>query len=126
YKGERGEKGERGATGSRGPQGNEGVGISSVTEHYLISNQSTGVTYSTSGWGTSIPTMTPELRFLWNYEEIHFTDGTSEPTLPVVVGVYGQQGPKGSEGEDGRSEEHTSELQSRFDLVCRLLLEKKN
>src|SRR5207249_12008310 len=26
---------------------------------------------------------------------------------------------------DKRSEEHTSELQSRFDLVCRLLLEKK-
>src|SRR5699024_11514349 len=31
-----------------------------------------------------------------------------------LVGVSGQ-----------RSEEHTSELQSRFDLVCRLLLEKK-
>src|SRR5699024_12342429 len=27
--------------------------------------------------------------------------------------------------ENERSEEHTSELQSRFDLVCRLLLEKK-
>src|SRR5207249_11746632 len=27
--------------------------------------------------------------------------------------------------ESRRSEEHTSELQSRFDLVCRLLLEKK-
>src|SRR5699024_12747079 len=27
--------------------------------------------------------------------------------------------------EPSRSEEHTSELQSRFDLVCRLLLEKK-
>src|SRR5699024_11940952 len=26
---------------------------------------------------------------------------------------------------DFRSEEHTSELQSRFDIVCRLLLEKK-
>src|SRR5437868_11507126 len=26
---------------------------------------------------------------------------------------------------NNRSEEHTSELQSRFDLVCRLLLEKK-
>src|SRR5699024_12727424 len=26
--------------------------------------------------------------------------------------------------QDMRSEEHTSELQSRFDLVCRLLLEK--
>src|SRR3712207_8759022 len=29
-------------------------------------------------------------------------------------------------GVDGRSEEHTSELQSRQYLVCRLLLEKKN
>src|SRR5699024_12857584 len=28
------------------------------------------------------------------------------------------------EGHPGRSEEHTSELQSRFDLVCRLLREK--
>src|SRR5438874_7203669 len=28
-------------------------------------------------------------------------------------------------GADARSEEHTSELQSRRDLVCRLLLEKK-
>src|SRR2546422_7011533 len=29
-------------------------------------------------------------------------------------------------GRDTRSEEHTSELQSRLHLVCRLLLEKKN
>src|SRR5438105_14558783 len=29
------------------------------------------------------------------------------------------------EGRQHRSEEHTSELQSRVDLVCRLLLEKK-
>src|SRR5438067_7168977 len=34
--------------------------------------------------------------------------------------------PSGAELTDSRSEEHTSELQSRFDLVCRLLLEKKN
>src|SRR5207249_7017475 len=30
-----------------------------------------------------------------------------------------------SDANFARSEEHTSELQSRFDLVCRLLLEKK-
>src|SRR2546429_5423674 len=30
------------------------------------------------------------------------------------------------ETSSGRSEEHTSELQSRLHLVCRLLLEKKN
>src|SRR5438067_9613127 len=33
--------------------------------------------------------------------------------------------PHGSHPVEVRSEEHTSELQSRFDLVCRLLLEKK-
>src|SRR5690349_24699654 len=32
---------------------------------------------------------------------------------------------RGSAGRARRSEEHTSELQSRRDLVCRLLLEKK-
>src|SRR5699024_11402088 len=31
-----------------------------------------------------------------------------------------------ADSSSSRSEEHTSELQSRFDLVCRLLLEKKN
>src|SRR3712207_7265632 len=39
----------------------------------------------------------------------------------VVIGVGGT-GPKA----ELRSEEHTSELQSRQYLVCRLLLEKKN
>src|SRR5699024_12160726 len=34
--------------------------------------------------------------------------------------------PLASAAAASRSEEHTSELQSRFDLVCRLLLEKKN
>src|SRR5699024_11387528 len=34
--------------------------------------------------------------------------------------------PKTKDGQEPRSEEHTSELQSRFDLVCRLLHEKKN
>src|SRR5207249_5202748 len=49
----------------------------------------------------------------------------------VAVGQYAARGkqyliavrPEAS-GRHARSEEHTSELQSRFDLVCRLLLEK--
>src|ERR1035437_10615405 len=44
--------------------------------------------------------------------------------------VRGRRGypaqPPGSQGRQDRSEEHTSELQSRQYLVCRLLLEKKN
>src|SRR5699024_12083581 len=46
--------------------------------------------------------------------------------LEVAVLGVGALVPAGLHGaEGGRSEEHTSELQSRFDLVCRLLLEKK-
>src|SRR2546421_6672372 len=36
-----------------------------------------------------------------------------------------EEGGRCYEGRGVRSEEHTSELQSRSDLVCRLLLEKK-
>src|SRR5699024_11976412 len=42
---------------------------------------------------------------------------------PVGVPVARRTGEV--EEVEHRSEEHTSELQSRFDLVCRLLLEKK-
>src|SRR5207249_11177915 len=47
----------------------------------------------------------------------------------VSEGTVPGSGSKDSTARKGglfaRSEEHTSELQSRFDLVCRLLLEKK-
>src|SRR5437773_5903348 len=64
-----------------------------------------------------------------------------EPRVtPAPPGPAGAQGAKGDTGASGpagpqapvspfapcRSEEHTSELQSHHDLVCRLLLEKKN
>src|SRR5438067_10530681 len=41
------------------------------------------------------------------------------------LGLRGAAFALGQEQRHQRSEEHTSELQSRFDLVCRLLLEKK-
>src|SRR5207249_9483302 len=44
-------------------------------------------------------------------------------TLNMAEFAYGPTGRNEHWGD--RSEEHTSELQSRFDLVCRLLLEKK-
>src|SRR5690349_22772327 len=63
------------------------------------------------------------------------TRRSSDLTREVVIqaeagrrrGALGQRIPLGT-GLVGhvRSEEHTSELQSRRDLVCRLLLEKKN
>src|SRR5699024_1894848 len=43
----------------------------------------------------------------------------------MLMPSFGLVAMTGTWGRLARSEEHTSELQSRFDLVCRLLLEKK-
>src|SRR2546422_2160293 len=52
----------------------------------------------------------------------------ADPAVPADRPVVDRAG-LGNEGHrplGNRSEEHTSELQSRLHLVCRLLLEKKN
>src|SRR5437868_7430565 len=50
---------------------------------------------------------------------------TSYPTAPEWDEGFRETDLRQAFQQANRSEEHTSELQSRFDLVCRLLLEKK-
>src|SRR5438874_3402718 len=50
---------------------------------------------------------------------------SSEPSTPTPIAPTRAVARSRSAGSRRRSEEHTSELQSRRDLVCRLLLEKK-
>src|SRR5699024_11706415 len=47
--------------------------------------------------------------------------GLRADARPLLVVDHVGDGRDGDAGSFGRSEEHTSELQSRFDLVCRLL-----
>src|SRR3712207_7855249 len=58
------------------------------------------------------------------YEETLFGKLQETRARQELSGTFEQQEPWGSL-EGRRSEEHTSELQSRQYLVCRLLLEKK-
>src|SRR5256886_12790809 len=52
--------------------------------------------------------------------------GRSQLAAPAGPGVFRASGAQARGDEAfGRSEEHTSELQSQSNLVCRLLLEKK-
>src|SRR5436309_4484270 len=59
--------------------------------------------------------------------------GAARRGRQTATAAQGKQGPSvrrgraaaEDQGRTGRSEEHTSELQSRENLVCRLLLEKK-
>src|SRR5699024_11882018 len=57
----------------------------------------------------------------------HLTDGEKAKVQKNVEDANKDENGKSTlpDGTTVRSEEHTSELQSRFDLVCRLLLEKK-
>src|SRR5437588_2074262 len=47
------------------------------------------------------------------------------PIIPHMASDSSTATPKSRSDDSARSEEHTSELQSHSDLVCRLLLEKK-
>ena len=84
-----------------GVYGDKGVGISSVTEYYLATSASSGVTTSTSGWTTSVQSVTATKKYLWNYEKITYTDNSTQTTTPVIIGVYGDKGDKGDQGKQG-------------------------
>ena len=84
-------------------RGNDGKGISGVVNYYLATSSKSGVTTSTSGWSTDIPTMTSTKKYLWNYEEITYTDGSKSTTVPLIIGVYGDKGATGSAGKGIKS-----------------------
>src|SRR5437870_8147035 len=66
-------------------------------------------------WRSGIWNFQSEIRYVYDGNlVIEERDANSLPTVAYT------------RGKDLRSEEHTSELQSRGHLVCRLLLEKKN
>ena len=81
-----------------GKNGATGKGIKSVTNHYLATSSSSGVTTSTSGWTTTIQTITSSKKYLWNYETLTYTDNSTTNTTPCIIGTYGE---KGANGDDG-------------------------
>lgn len=90
-----------GVYGDKGDTGDTGNGIVSITEYYLASSNSVGVTTDISGWTTAIQNTTSVKKFLWNYEDILYTNGQSVKTTPVIIGTYGDKGDKGEQGEKG-------------------------
>lgn len=87
--------------GATGATGSAGKGIKTIAEYYLVSTANTGVTTSTSGWATTVPTLTSTNRYLWNYETITYTDNSTSSTAPKVIGVYGDKGNTGATGATG-------------------------
>lgn len=99
--GAQGATGPQGDNGPQGPAGSSGRGIKTITEYYLISSAKTGITTASSGWSTSVPTMTATNKYLWNYEKFTFTDNTTATTTPKIIGIYGDKGATGATGPQG-------------------------
>ena len=93
-----GDKGNTGATGATGATGN---GISKIVNYYLATSSSSGVTTSTSGWTTSVQAVSASKKYLWNYEVVTYTNGSTSTTTPCIIGTYGDKGDKGDKGNDG-------------------------
>lgn len=93
--------GMMGAKGDKGDTGSTGTGIKSVTNYYLASASSSGVTTSTSGWTTTVQTITATNKYLWNYEVITYTDNKTTTTTPCIIGAYGNTGNTGGTGATG-------------------------
>src|SRR3712207_7570218 len=94
------------ATGSRGEAVGE-AGLSHFLEHMLFKG--------TERYGSA------EIDQLFDGMGAELNAGTDKEGTTIYARLLDQHLPRAF---DVRSEEHTSELQSRQDLVCRLLLEK--
>ncbi len=87
--------GDKGNTGATGATGN---GISSITEYYQVS---TSNSTAPTSWVTTVPKLTATNKYLWNYEKITYTNGTSKDSNKRVIGVYGDKGATGNTGATG-------------------------
>lgn len=101
--GPQGPQGNAGATGPQGPQGATGNGIKSITNYYLATASGSGVSASTSGWTTTVQAITASKKYLWNYEVVTYTNGSTYQSAPCIIGVYGDKGATGATGATGPS-----------------------
>src|SRR6266481_7278727 len=67
----------------------------------------------------------PPRSTLFPYTTLFRSNFVREVSDPTVIAVFRLAISELTHAPEVRSEEHTSELQSQFHLVCRLLLEKK-
>lgn len=85
--------------GSAGIDGTDGKGIESIKEHYAVS---TSNTVTPTIWFDDVLVTNSVNKYLWSYETIIYTDGTSVDSNKRVIGTYGDTGKDGATGADGK------------------------
>lgn len=75
--------------GANGTNGEAGRGINSIAEHYGLSSDATT---EPSEWSDTMLVTTTTNKYLWNYETISYTDGTTQDTSKRIIGTHGETG----------------------------------
>lgn len=91
--------------GSAGIDGTDGKGIKSIKEHYAVS---TSNTVTPTVWFDDVLVTNSVNKYLWSYETIDYTDGTSVDSDKRVIGTYGDTGKDGATGADGKGIKSTA------------------
>lgn len=82
------------------------ISITSVTGNIVITATATAAEVGPTDpiepgdeqWTTTVQTITSTKKYLWSYQVITLTDGTTIETDPCIIGVYGAAGSSGSTG----------------------------
>ena len=98
HNGVNGTDGSGGSDGGNGINGVNGVGITAMKAFYLISSSMTSVTLSTPGWSEVPVVPTEEMKYLWSYTKVIYTDGSCTNTEPCIIGTWSESGVIGSTG----------------------------
>lgn len=67
-----------------------GKGIADIKNYYYITSEPE--LPNNPNWSPTVLLLSPTGKFLWNYEELVYTDGSSKSTDPAIIGVYGDSG----------------------------------
>ena len=71
------------------------ISINSVTGNVVITANATKTETTGEQWSTTPQTITADKRYLWSYQKITLTNGTTIETEPCIIGVYGDTGSSG-------------------------------
>lgn len=73
-----------------------GSGITSIVNYYIVSSENTGITEETLGWSTTVPKLTEEKRYLWNYEKIIYSEDEEAKNKTSVYPIDTSSYPEGT------------------------------
>ena len=88
--------GATGQPGKAGDKGDPGVSITGITSYFKLNNSNSAAPTIDDSWSTTASAPTSSNKYLWSYEKVSYSDGSTTNTAAHIVGTYGATGTAGS------------------------------